>query len=316
LAKAVVDVKSFSDKKLALTEDLAIFLEIIVTAIWENNIAEINYKEFLFCVSEGSYHLCKEYNRLFKKKGAVTFNQFWIYRILEEFGIDTTLPDDVGSVIAYQISNGLSYCNVQMIHEVLDKFVNAIKSKNYNLTVKLLPGHSGILICDSLYSEISRERARIQNFCNASCSIESAIKLNAKSNIARYNVIRVINLAQSQSPGAISESFKQLLILRSESYLLFDTVLSIIADTFNEFAGLCMCSEATQCLKIFNNALLQKNRFCIQAEFLKTYLTLKFGNRIKFDRYDPDSVDSISIIEISNSYIYGSVSIFNVLASL
>lgn len=294
------------------------FARIILESVWDDKCTEEDWEKFVYClVNHPSQSLPEKVVDFYRHYRAIEFNQFYFNSLLNKLEIKSKLPSGIGELIVLRSSKSAMYLNIQILCEAEDVFVESIRNKLGNeFAVKLLPEHAGIIISAPDFNDFDQERNKFQNINNASCSLSTAIASGNIKSVSRYNAENMVKIAQTQTPGVVTESFKQLLQIPLQSYLIYDNMLSIISKRFNMFVGLCMCAESVQCLKIFNEALQFGSLAEVQIEFLRIYLGFKFRDRVQFDRYNANALQPINVVEVIGSYVYGSVSYMKVISTL
>ena len=325
LAKFVFDVKAHKmDSKCAINsaesnlDILYNFAKVLLDAVFEQKLSENEWRKFVCYIAyKKEFIVCEEYLRYKEIHGVMTFNQFWYFKLTSSLNISARIPENVGELVMYQNGTAISYFNVQMVWEAFDILLESIKDKlDTNLVVKLLPEQRGIIICQKDYNKFSDERTKFQKFTNCKSSLTYSVESNNTEEILRYNSVKMIQLAKDIHAGSISDSFKCLTMISPEKYLVYDNLLSLICTSYQEFAGLCMSSEAIQCLKLFNNMLKLPTRIEVQVGFLKAYLEFKFKYRIRFESFNTTLMQEIKFIEVKNSYSYSDCSFAKVISTL
>lgn len=326
LSKLIYDATAFTINKdlrdmlydNGIMDKLYYFSKSIIDNVFEGNLADNEWYKFVYYLNNNcNVTICEDYLRLSQIHGSITFNQFWYLKLIEVLNIPAKIPASVGELVMYQNGSTVSYFNVQMVWESFDILIESILDKlSTNIAVKLLPEQKGIIICQKDYNSFSEERIKFQKLSNCKSSVSFAIEDNKRKDIGRYNITKMSELASQTYSGATSDSFNCLSMITPEKYLVYDNLINLICSKYSEFAGLCMCSESIQCLKLFNNMLKLPTHAEVQIGFIKAFLEFKFKHRIRFESINASMLQEIKFIEVKNSYSYGDCSFAKVICTL
>ena len=317
VAKVSFDLKQMNDDSEPFLQGIehnlgifSYFAEMLVTNLLEGKIDYKIYNIFLFdCACRNDWAFVSEVTAaLIDNK---SYNQFYFEKLLSAAGKHVKVPRDIGALILLQTNTGFTYVSVDLLRVGLDNVAQIIEKPD--MVVKLLPEQKGLILCKKDFTEFYKEKQKLSWFCAPYDSIQYAIEHKIDGDKIHCGLTQMKALSRVTS---VADSFKQLYDLQIEKYCLFDPLIIVMVTNFPDMCGIITSQDFISLLKIFNAALMCKDKDAVKVWLLVKYLSCKFGKRLSMQPIDFNNLGNINYVNVKNNYLFSNRDITEVFTSL
>lgn len=317
VAKVSFDLKQMNDDSEPLLQGIehnlgifSYFAEMLVSNLLEGKIDYKIYNIFLFdCACRNDWAFVSEVTAaLIDNK---SYNQFYFEKLLSAAGKHVKVPRDIGALILLQTNTGFTYVSVDLLRVGLDNVAQIIEKPD--MVVKLLPEQKGLILCKKDFTEFYKEKQKLSWFCAPYDSIQYAIEHKIDGDKIHCGLTQMKALSRVTS---VADSFKQLYDLQIEKYCLFDPLIIVMVTKFPDMCGIITSQDFISLLKIFNAALMCKDKDAVKVWLLVKYLSCKFGKRLSMQPIDFNNLGNINYVNVKNNYLFSNRDITEVFTSL
>lgn len=316
VAKVSFDLKRMNNSESFLQEIehnfgiFSYFAEMLVSNLLEGKIDYKIYNAFLFdCASRNDWAFVAEVTEALVANKS--YNQFYFEKLLFVAGKRVNVPRNIGALMLLQTNTGFTYVSVDLLRVGLNNVAQIIE--NPDMVVKLLPEQKGLILCKKDFTEFYKEKQKLSWFCAPYDSLQYAIEHKIDDDMIHSGLTQMKTLSHATSAA---DSFKQLYDLQLEKYCLFDPLIIVMITKFPEMCGIITSQDFISLLKIFNAALVCKDRDAVKVWFLVKYLSCKFGKRLTMQPIDFNNLGNINYVNVKNNYLFNNRDISDVFTSL